>query len=252
VCVRAGANVSDQASGQRLLLVGASSLGCVAVWDVGRGQQVIAVHCPDLRLSGLMAPTSQSEHAALVAAMRAAQAAAGSDAGAEAAGCTQQAAGGGVHEPVVFLATVRSIDNSPNANAGQQQQGMQQLRAVVLHSTGEMQVGAGLLAAGRQGGIHIAALAGNTAAAVTAAGVVQVWDVLSGRRLMALKPRSRAVGRSSAGTVAVLTLSGLLSPETVGAAQGCDGVKTFNAEEAICCNVVLTGSESGVLTAALV
>jgi hypothetical protein len=129
---------------------------------------------------------------------------------------------------------------------------MKQLRVVVLHSSGEMQVGAGLLAAGRQGGIKTAALAGNTAAAVTGAGVVQVWDVLSGRRLMALKARARAVGRFGAGTVAVLSLPNLLSPGVVAAAQGYDGVRESSTGEVMCCKVVLTGSDSGVLTAALV
>lgn len=186
--------------------------------------------------------------------MQAAQAAAGSDAAAAAAaGCTQQAAGGGVYGPVGCLATVRSIDSSSSARAGQQQQGIAQLRAVVLHSNGEMQVGAALVAAGRQGGVEAAALVGSTALAVTGAGVVQVWDVLSGQRLMALNSRAGAVSRSGAGTVAMCVLPALLSPGAVGASQGYDDRgREPSAGDLRCCKVVLTGSASGVLAAALV
>jgi hypothetical protein len=226
-------SLSVQAAGQqqRVLLVGASSKGSVAVWDVGRRQQIVAVHCPDMRLSGLLAPTALTAQAAAAAAFRAAQAAAAAgDVAAAAAGCTQQPSGGG-RQPVVCLAAVRSIDSS--SGASQQQQGPQQLRALVLHEGGQIQVGAPLLAAGRQGGVCAAALAGSTVAAATAAGVLKVWDVSTGQRLMGLKPApagTDALSSTGVSTVAVMS--------SVGDGQ-------------LHSTLVLAGSASGVLTAAV-
>lgn len=224
---------------QRILLVGASSKGSVAVWDVGRRQQIVAVHCPDLRLSGLLAPAAHTAEATAAAAFRAAQAAAaaGDVAAAAAADCTQQPGWAG-REPVVCLAAVRSIDSS---SASQKQQGPQQLRTLVLHQGGQIQVGAPLLAAGRQGGLCAAALAGSTVAAATAGGVLKVWDVSTGQRHMGLKPSCQGTeGSSAVGTVAVLSVPGCSSP-----AAGVGG-------QLPSCTLILAGSACGVLTAAVV
>lgn len=224
---------------QRILLVGASSKGSVAVWDVGRRQQIVAVHCPDLRLWGLLAPAAHTAEATTAAAFRAAQAAAGDVAAAAAAAdCTQQPGWAG-REPVVCLAAVRSIDSS---SASQKQQGPQQLRTLVLHQGGQIQVGAPLLAAGRQGGVCAAALAGSTVAAATAGGVLKVWDVSTGQRHMGLKPSCQGTeGSSAVGTVAVLSVLGCCSSPAAGVGGQLPS-----------CTLILAGSACGVLTAAVV
>lgn len=239
-----GVQAVDQ---QRILLVGASSKGSVAVWDVGRRQQIVAVHCPDLRLSGLLAPAAHTAEATAAAAFRAAQAAAaaGDVAAAAAADCTQQPGGAG-RMPVVCLAAVRCIDSS---SASQKQQGLQQLRTLVLHQGGQIQVGAPLLAAGRQGGVCAAALAGSTVAAATAGGVLKVWDVSTGQRHMGLKP-CQGTDSTAVSTVAVLSVPGCSSLAAgVGDEMGVGGQQAGGQLHS---TLILAGSACGVLTAAVV
>lgn len=239
-----GSGLQQQPGAHRVLLVGASSQGSIAVWDVQRRQQVIAVHCPDLRLSSLMAPAPHAAEATLAAALRQ-QAAAGSRAaGAEA--CTQQA-GAGACEPVVCLATVRSINGSDPCRGQKQQQGHRQLRAVVLHSNGELQLGVPLLVAGHQGGISAATLMGTTAAAATAAGTLKVWDIFSGKRHIVLKPAPGAVSGNSVGTLATMCLpDGSKGSNAAGRGANDEGRGEQQAGQL---KLVLAGSGSGVMTA---
>jgi hypothetical protein len=232
-------------SGSRVLLVGCCSQGPVAVWDVGLRQQIMAIHNPGLRLSGMLAPGLNAAGAdAAAAAMQAAQAVAGRSA-AEAAGGVQLGSMG-QPQPVVCLGMVSQLESSGRDAARDNQK---QLRAVVLHSSGDAQIGRPLVAAG-SGGVSTAVLCGTTAAAVASSGVLQAWDVVSGMRHLSMRPRGSCSGAGTS-TMALLPLAGCRG--TVG---GCDGggPEAANGSPPGNCGggmLALAGSFSGALVVAL-
>lgn len=222
---------------RRVLLVGCCSQGPVAVWDVGLQQQILAVHSPGLRLSGLLSP---GPGAAAVAAMRTNQAVAGRSAAAAASGVHQhQQESTGEQQPVVCLAVVSSLDSSGRGAATGPGQ---QLRAVVLYGDGDTQMGQPLVCAGA-GGVSTAVLSGTTAAAVAGCGTLQAWDVLSGTRHMSMRPRCSSAG--TAGTVALLPLDAAMG------AVGGGEAGVHPKSEVGPGNLLLAGSSSGALSVAM-
>jgi hypothetical protein len=242
----------------RVLLVGCCSQGPVAVWDLGLRQQIIALHCPDQRLFCLAGAWPALADAAVVAALQARQA---SDPTAGAARDQQLAVG--ASPPVAFLAAVQSpavsgtqpslSHNQHEQQQEQQQEQHKQLRAVVLHSNGDMQLSRPLLAGPNQHcGVQHWPLMSDTAvaAAVTSEGGVQVWDVLTGEPRVSMRACSAPGSSAGPATVALLTL-GDVAP-TKGsrclATAGNDDCNKLGGP----CMAVLTGSSTGVLLVGLV
>jgi hypothetical protein len=234
-------------SGSRVLLVGCCSQGPVAVWDVGLRQQIMAIHHPGLRLSGLLAPgLNAAGAAAAAAAMQVATAVAGRSAAEAARGMQQQLGSTEQPRPVVCLGIVSQLESSGRDAARDNQK---QLRAVVLHSSGDAQIGRPLVAAGA-GGVSTAVLCGTTAAAVASSGVLQAWDVVSGMRHLSMRPRGSCSGAGTS-TVALLPLAGCRG--TVGACDG-GGPEAANGSPPGNCGggmLALAGSLSGALAVSL-
>uniref|UniRef100_A0A383WAA3 Uncharacterized protein n=1 Tax=Tetradesmus obliquus TaxID=3088 RepID=A0A383WAA3_TETOB len=266
----------------RILLVGCCSQGSVAVWDVQKQQQIMALHSPDLVLAGLL--PMQPPVAAILAAARMPSSSRGSSVD------KQQ-----LQQPLLLLALVASRDSTATppaalakaasrlgssvgggqlgaaAAGGQQQQKQQlELRPILLQQPGLLIPGAPVLAPAaaavgggsglhnhthqqqqqQQQGVSAAAVVGTLAAAVGPGGFVHVWDVLSGSSLLSSQAaaapgayRSSSSSSSRAGAYSAVDLVELSSSSSNSSKQeGCAAAGC----------VVLLGSADGVLTFALV
>jgi hypothetical protein len=218
------------------------------VWDVGLRQQIIALYCPDQRLSFLSAAGPASADAAVAAALQARQAP-GQAAGAAA----DQQLAVGAWPPVVLLAAVQSHAGAqPCLPRGQQQhEQQQQLRAVVLHGNGDMQLSSQLLAVRSHGGsVQHWTLMSTTAAAVTVEGDLQVWDVRTGVHRVSMRACSRTdstVGLNSAALLLLGDAVALRGTRRWAAADDAD-----NKQPGGSCMAVVTGSRTGVLLVGLI
>lgn len=259
-------------SGLKVLLVACCSQGPVAVWDVGRCQQIMAIHRPELRIAGLQSPGQDAVAAALAAVQATQVGTAGLPALRGSHHHYQQQNAGDdamAQQPVVLLATVESFDTGSSSDGGgggttaaagrssssaRQATAVQgkQLRAVALHGNGDVQLSRPLIAAASQGGVLATALSGSTVAALMSTGVTQAWDVVRGQNHMCAQPAA-AKGAGAAAAVALLPLA--VAPvlkQDDDSKRAAAGVHHHNSRGQVVGKIVLIGASDGALTAVLI